>query len=115
MMGYWAAFARTGAPGDTAVPGRPRWDSFGADGAPPFMVFDTEAGGGLRLERGVLDFDLVFDSIDKDPRLRDQRERCAVFREVIRFTQMIPHDRYATIGKHGCKDFPFDVDPWAAD
>ncbi len=113
MMGYWAAFARNGSPGDKALPGRPRWDSFGADGAPPFLVFDTEAGGGIHLERGMLDFDLVINSIDADPRLRDQRERCAVFREVIRFSQLIPQDRYATIGKHGCKDYPFDVDPWA--
>jgi len=114
MMSYWTTFARTGTPGRGRAGQHPTWETFKHNSsAPTFMVFDTATGGGVHTEQGEVDFDQVIASIDADPRLRDQRERCAVFREMIRFVQMIPSERYATIGKQGCKDFPFDVDPWA--
>lgn len=113
MMGYWTTFARTGSPGRGRAGQQPQWETFKHSGAAPtFMVFDTDKGGGVHAAQGELDFEQVITSIDQDPRLRNQRERCAVFREMMRFVQMIPTERYATIGKAGCKEFPFDRDPW---
>jgi len=117
MMSYWASFARNGEPGTGRADGSvgPGWPAFepAPSSEPSFLVFDTQTGGGVHIERGLLDFNQVVAGIDADPRLLNQQQRCAVFRETIRFSALVPNDTYATVGKHGCKDFPFDRDPWA--
>ena len=82
-MGYWAAFARTGRP-DTGHGGKsPAWQPYQpAAGAPAFMVFDTDKGGGVRLASGVLDMDAVLASVEQDVRLRSEEERCTLLRDV---------------------------------
>jgi para-nitrobenzyl esterase len=109
MMGYWAAFARSGQPGKG---GRelPEWAPFGQ--AQTFMVLDTAAGGGVRPAAGKLAMDDVIAAVDRDERLRDPRERCAVLREVIRWSQLLPSDAYPALEGGACKDFPFDQNPF---
>jgi para-nitrobenzyl esterase len=109
MMGYWAAFARSGQPGKG---GRelPQWAPFGQ--AQTFMVFDTTAGGGVRPAAGKLAIDDVIAGVESDERLRDPRERCAVLREVIRWSQLLPSDAYPALAGGACKDFPFDRNPF---
>jgi len=113
MMGYWAAFARSGQPG-TGGGELPEWAPFGAPSgqAQTFMVFDTAAGGGVRPEAGKLATADVIAAVDRDDRLRDPRERCAVLREVIRWSQLLPSDAYPALEGGACKDFPFDKNPF---
>jgi para-nitrobenzyl esterase len=109
MMGYWAAFARWGQPGKGEGE-LPEWAPFGQ--AQTFMVFDTAAGGGVRPAAGKLAMDDVIGAVDRDERLRDARERCAVLREVIRWSQLLPSDAYPALQGGACKDFPFDQNPF---
>ena len=109
MMSYWAAFARTGQPGQGS--GKlPAWQPFGQDRA--FMVLDTEAGGGIRPAAGELKMADVLAAVGSDERLRDPRERCAVLREVIRWSQLVPSDAYPALEGGACKDYPFDQNPF---
>jgi len=116
MMRYWAEFARTGKPGKGSQPEEqsltklPEWAPFSQ--VQTFMIFDTKAGGGVRRSAGELVMDDVVASIDKDERLRDPRERCAVLREVIRFSQLLPKDAYPALSGGACKAFPFDQNPF---
>jgi para-nitrobenzyl esterase len=45
MMGYWSAFARTGAP---RVEGLPDWPTWGHEAVGRVQILDTSAGGGIR-------------------------------------------------------------------
>jgi len=113
MMRYWAELARTGRPGrggtssDRALP---EWPPFGSSRA--FMVLDTSAGGGVRLSAGEVAMPDVIASVASDARLRDARERCAVLREVIRWSALLPADAYPALQEGACKDYPFEVDPF---
>jgi para-nitrobenzyl esterase len=83
MMGYWAAFARNGRPGQGRGGAMPEWKPFGAgEGAPSFMVFDTAKGGGVRLAHGRVDMKTVVASVLADARLHDSEARCAVLHEL---------------------------------
>jgi para-nitrobenzyl esterase len=113
MMGYWAEFARTGSPGRGRRAKGPAWTRFGfAEGERHFMVFDTPKGGGTRLSEGTIDITGLIAAVDGDRRLRTQRERCAVFRELVRTVPLLSKSMYPSIGRSGCKAFPFDAYPW---
>jgi len=77
MMGYWAEFAHTGDPG---AGGGPAWEPW--DGGRR-IVFDTAAGGGIRMEPGTLTMGEIFDRLETDHRLRSDEERCTVYRAVV--------------------------------
>ena len=51
MMSYWTQFAATGNPGSGQAGDLPLWGAWdsSSDRAAKYMVFDTEAGGGLRM------------------------------------------------------------------
>ena len=56
MMSYWAEFASTGAPGrgrGGKLPEWTPWDESAPDGE-RFMVFDSEADGGLRMSADAM-------------------------------------------------------------
>ena len=73
MMSYWAEFARKGKPGTGGRGDLPEWKS-----GPSFLVFDTAAGGGLRLSDETLTEETALARIASDPRLRNDAERCKV-------------------------------------
>jgi hypothetical protein len=66
----------------------------------------------VRPEAGELAMAEVIASVDRDERLRDARERCAVLREVIRWSQLMPSDAYPALEGGACKDYPFDRNPF---
>lgn len=79
MMGYWAAFARTGAPGD-GHGDSPEWEPFD-DGAR--IIFDTAADGGIRMEEGVLTTADVLAQLAADDRFDTDEERCTVYAAMV--------------------------------
>ena len=83
MMSYWAAFARDGDPGRGAKGDQVAWTAWdGKPGGHKTMLLDTPAGGGLRMGSDAVTVPGVIASVDADPRLATQKQRCWVYREL---------------------------------
>ena len=56
MMSYWAQFAQAGAPGRGRRGELPEWKAWSdaAPDAPRYIVLDTPAGGGIRMETDLV-------------------------------------------------------------
>ena len=109
MQSYWTEFARAGAPGRGRAGDLPEWTAWDpAAGGHKYAVLDTPAGGGVRMGSEPLDRARVLASIESDPRLRSQRERCWVLRETFRYSD----DEYAKAAAGRCAEYPFDAFPW---
>jgi para-nitrobenzyl esterase len=104
MMGYWAAFARSGDPGRGTSGAEPAWTPWSAPAS--FLVLDTPAGGGVRESTEGASRDSVIAAVDTDPRLTTQSERCRVFRALAVWGRGLSREQYAAAGAHGCADYP---------
>jgi para-nitrobenzyl esterase len=83
MMGYWAEFARSGQPARGTATGSPEWLAWRDDpGAARLMVFDTPAGGGLRMADERVTREEVLALMEAEP--LDPTARCALFRATFR-------------------------------
>jgi para-nitrobenzyl esterase len=102
MTSYWGQFAYTGNPGRGRSGDHPEWKSWGADSG-QFLVFDTEADGGLRLSNASLTRDRVLDQIAKDDRFETADERCEIYADFVRFGRRLTQDEYETIANGLCK------------
>jgi para-nitrobenzyl esterase len=111
MMGYWAEFARHGAPGRGGIANATEWVGWNADN-PQFLLLDTPAGGGVQLASGALSPPDVLAAVDTDPRLPSQRDKCAVYRELADWGLGVTRAQYASASKETCKQYPFDQYPW---
>jgi len=103
MMSYWAEFAWRGAPergrnGDL-VPWLP-WDPTTPE-APKFLIFDTPNGGGLRMSNEVVRRQELLAATASDPRFRDDRERCALYRLLAEFGRGLTPEQYR---ERGCAE-----------
>jgi para-nitrobenzyl esterase len=114
MMSYWAEFAYAGAPGhgrDGRLLEWTPWDENTAV-APKFVVFDTAAGGGVRMSPDAVARASVLAAIDADPRLPTHRDQCMILRELASWSMGITKKDYPTAGRNGCAKFPYDTYPW---
>jgi para-nitrobenzyl esterase len=108
MMSYWAEFAHTGTPGrgrDGALPEWPRWQLSGS-GESPYLVFDTLAGGGLRVETRSESSRALVEEIASDAQLASAVERCAIYRELAFFGRSFDARAYAA--RPECGVFPLE-------
>jgi para-nitrobenzyl esterase len=113
MMSYWAQFAYAGAPGRGRGDDLLEWTAWdSAPGAPKFVVFDTPAGGGLRLSPDAVTQAGVLAAVDDDPRLPTQRDKCRIFRTLATWSRGFTEKEYPKAGRNGCADYPFDTFPW---
>ncbi len=113
MRSYWVEFAASGRPGRGLRGDLPAWTAWdGGDGAYKAIVFDTEAGGGIRMTKDSVTIESVLASVDDDPRLRTQRDRCWVYREIATRSRGFGPAQYPKAGRDGCVEFPFDEFPW---
>jgi para-nitrobenzyl esterase len=114
MMSYWAEFAYAGAPGRGRAGELPEWTPWddSAPASPKFMVFDTRAGGGVRMSADTLTAAGVLAAIDNDPRLPTQRDKCMIYRDLAQWGHGFTAKDYPTAGRQGCKDYPIDAYPW---
>ena len=86
MMSYWAEFAATGNPGTGRSAAGTPWLPWSADAAAPrMMVFDTPAGGGLRMLPSNVTRDTVVAAMQAE-RLADA-DHCRLFRATFRNRQ----------------------------
>jgi para-nitrobenzyl esterase len=104
MRAYWAEFARTGDPGrgDGSLPLWSRWSA--APGADKFVLLDTEADGGIRMSGEAVTRAGLLDAIASDARFRDAEERCALYGNLVRFSDLTPEE-YAG---RGCAGDPLE-------
>ncbi len=79
MMGYWANFAATGDPGRGPDGSLPQWNAWTNAGAPNLMVFDTEAGGGVRMIADLESPARVAADLFADQALENDAIKCRVF------------------------------------
>ncbi|MCZ7617633.1 MAG: hypothetical protein M5U32_04770 [Myxococcota bacterium] len=86
------------------------WD--GREGAPKALVFDTRADGGIRMTSDSVTPEAVLASVETDPRLTTQRDRCWVYRELAVRSRGFGVEDYPNAGREGCAEFPFDEFPW---
>ena len=83
MMAYWASFARDGRPGRGSDGRGPEWSPWNADEkAPRMIVFDTAAGGGVRMERSAVTRETVLAEMERET--LGANERCELFRATFR-------------------------------
>jgi para-nitrobenzyl esterase len=79
MMSYWAEFAATGAPGRGRAGELPLWKPWdeSAETSERFLVFDSEAGGGIRMSADAITSTKLVSRLLDDARFADAAERCA--------------------------------------
>jgi para-nitrobenzyl esterase len=107
MISYWSAFAADGRPGrgrDGSLPEWSAWDP--KHGGPKFMILDTEADGGVRMSDEVVTPGSVLANVGTDPRLRNEIQRCEVYRELTRWTRGFSEDDYRQMESGPCASVP---------
>ena len=83
MMSYWAGFARDGKPGRGSDGLGIEWSPWTADPSSPRMiVFDTPAGGGIRMAPSDVSRESVLADMEKESLPLDRR--CALFQATFR-------------------------------
>jgi para-nitrobenzyl esterase len=105
MMRAWATFARTGDPNGRGPGMVARWEPF-ALGAGGSLVFDTEAGGGVRMEPGTITTADALGAIERDPTLPNAEAKCDVYRQLVRWAREPSRDEYPTLVGGACAQFP---------
>ncbi len=105
MMRAWATFARTGDPNGDGPGIVGRWEPFVAP-AGGALVFDTEAGGGVRMEPGTVTTAEALGGIEHDPALPSAQAKCDVYRQLMRWAREPSHDAYPTLVGGACARFP---------
>ncbi len=76
MMRYWGNFARSGNPNLGAeVP--TRWEPWA--GTEQYIVFDTEADGGIRMSTDTTTFQSLMAQLKADERFETSEQRCSLF------------------------------------
>ncbi len=113
MMGYWAEFARTGSPGRGGDADGVEWLAWdpSAPAAPKYLILDTAAGGGIRMSADTVTLDRLHTELAKDPRLRDSRDRCAIYHDLARWGRGFTRAEYDAVPE--CKPFPYERYPWS--
>jgi para-nitrobenzyl esterase len=104
MMGYWTEFARRGDPASGGRAGAPRWEAFAPDGR--YLVLDTPAGGGVRMESGSLTAAQVIADIARDPELPTAKDQCEVYRRLVEWGRDPTRAEYPTLASGACARFP---------
>lgn len=84
MMSYWAAFARSGDPGNGGRDDLPRWTPWVRAETPGarLMVFATAARGGVRMQDDFVSRELVLQKMQDEP--LQTAQRCDLFRATFR-------------------------------
>jgi len=112
MSSYWAQLAFAGAPGRGRKGDLPTWTAWddSTPESPKYMVFDTEAGDGVRMSYETYTKERIIAEVHEDPRLPSWREKCRELRGLALFSGYYTRDDYAA--EPGCAEFAFAAYPW---
>jgi len=100
MQSYWGQFAWTGSPGRGRDGRRPMWTAWDPSrpDADKYVVFDTEAGGGIRMSHETESTGALIAELARDPAF-DDAARCALLAE---WTRDVP-TVVVRAGELGCR------------
>lgn len=117
MMSYWAEFAYSGNPGRGRKGDQPLWKSWSDSSrqVDKFIIFDSEAGGGVRMSReGALTREKVIAQVAADERLKEyRRDRCEIYYMFTTWGRGMTDAEYAAIEDGGCAaEYPIEEYPW---
>jgi para-nitrobenzyl esterase len=102
MMSYWAEFAAKGDPGRGRDGTLARWEAWQEDGE-KYVVFDTPAGGGVRMASATERLADVGAAIADDPSFEDEAERCRALAKLGEWArEQAIETRFASYGKERC-------------
>ncbi len=100
MSSYWANFAWTGAPGKGRDGKLPEWKPVDlADGGDKQIVFDTAAGGGVRMDAHTITKPELLAQFASDPRM-DDTLRCEIFKGMVEHEGFVAADAKAAGVEH---------------
>ena len=112
MRSYWAQLAWAGDPGrgrkGDLVPWT-AWDDATPE-SPKYIVFDTEAGGGVRMSYETYTKERIVAEIRGDARLPAWRDKCKQLRGLAVWSGYYTREDYAA--EPGCAEFAFASYPW---
>jgi para-nitrobenzyl esterase len=112
MRSYWTQFARSGDPGRGVGGDLPHWQPWElAEDAAKYLVFDSDAGGGLRMESAAVDVDRVVELLAEDPRFATTQARCEAFKDMVQFSGEFEPEDYEAFAGGACTDFPLPERP----
>jgi para-nitrobenzyl esterase len=99
MMSYWTQFAATGAPGRGRAGDLPEWTAWSESNpsSPRFLVFDSEADGGLRMSADAITPARLVTRMLEDSRFADAAERCALLAQ-LQGWRPLPAEEVARVG-----------------
>jgi para-nitrobenzyl esterase len=107
MRSYWAQLAATGAPGRGQGGDLPAWTAWETrDDAPKFMIFDSDAGGGLRMSPESQSLTALLAEVPTDPRLRSAEERCEVYATFVQWSDALHPEAYDEVEDGACRAHP---------
>lgn len=105
MMAYWGAFAKQGNPGDGGDRNKQLWKSWQHDqDEGQFIVFDSEADGGIRMSSDTLTVADLKQRLINDQQLTEQRERCKLYVDLFYQRRAWSQDEYVQL-PGGCSNY----------
>ncbi len=107
MRSYWTQFAYSHAPGRGHDGSLPEWHPWtpGAD-RPKYVVFDTDADGGVRMENDVVTQPDLLSMVRADERIQSTEERCTIYKNMVQWSEALTPDEYASIDDGACAEWP---------
>jgi para-nitrobenzyl esterase len=100
MMSYWAEFAASGAPGRGRggdLPAWTAWDESAPDSG-RFLIFDSEAGGGIRMSPEAVTPASLVTRMLGDERFASEAERCELLERLQARRRVLPPSELARAG-----------------
>ncbi len=113
MMSYWAEFAHRGKPGRGRSNDPFEWQAWGSVPQGQYVVFDTKAGGDLRMSDATVGRESLLEALANDARLAEPRDRCAVLRSLVKWSWGVEPEKYTTAAGGVCAAYPIDAFPWS--
>lgn len=107
MSSYWVQFAAAGSPGKGRMGTDTEWRAWdNTPAADKFIVFDTPAGGGIRMSNDSITLPKLKERLLADTRFPSQEEHCTMYVRLFAGTELWNDDEYARLGGCGCTELP---------
>ncbi len=85
MMSYWVQFATTGDPGRGVDGKQPLWSPWSsAPDAPRMILFDTPAGGGVRMNSDLESGERIIKDLLADTSIKSEADRCQIVTRLLK-------------------------------
>ena len=110
MRSYWSNFAYTFRPGSGRDGDLPEWRPWSPEAdAPKYLSFDSARDTAIGTGSDVIRTADVLARAVADPRLRNDEERCRVFRNMVQWSMALTPDGYAQINGGACRKYPLET------